>query len=318
MLRSHVIHRSAVALSILVLFTAACSERRSGGGTPTFDGGRTDGAVTDGMVAVDSGTDAGGTDAGPSDAGTDAGPMDAGPTDAGADTGVDAAMDAGMDAGGMCPDMDAMTMTGIGILTGNTAGATDDHTMSCGFGSSPDIAISWAAPAAGTYTFDTIGSSFDTVLTVRDGTTCAGAELGCNDDNYYSLDSTLRLTLTAGQMVVIVIDGYDGDAGAFTLSITTGAPDTEVGLCGNMIDDDRDGEADCGDYDDCNTDPICTETNCSNGVDDDMDGDTDCFDYDCSMDPACMETNCSNGADDDMDGAVDCLDSDCFADPACP
>ena len=124
--------------------------------------------------------------------------------------------------------------------------------------------------------------------------------------------------------------------------------------CGNGVDDDGDGVADCADSD-CAGEPSCqprcssageacapggaeccdeltcstlgdpagicapvVETNCDNGVDDDRDDLTDCDDEeDCGADSACRpssEINCDNNRDDDGDGLVDCDDPECFSD----
>jgi hypothetical protein len=102
--------------------------------------------------------------------------------------------------------------------------------------------------------------------------------------------------------------------------------------CGNGLDDDCDGLADCADPDcscgeDCDdgvdndgdgqvdcrdSDCSCTEI-CGNGIDDDADGLTDCSDPDC----ACTEDNCGDGVDNDADGAVDCSDTDCTCTEVC-
>ena len=95
-------------------------------------------------------------------------------------------------------------------------------------------------------------------------------------------------------------------------------PATELD-CGDGLDDDVDGNTDCGD-DDCLGDPACVGGNetCDNGIDDDGDGDTDCDDPDCFFHPSCLggET-CDNGVDDDGDGFVDCDDQDCDIHPVC-
>ena len=74
--------------------------------------------------------------------------------------------------------------------------------------------------------------------------------------------------------VLIFVDGFEsGDATAWS-----SAPE----ICGNDIDDDRDG------YFDCDTHPVCQEEICDNNIDDDGDGHIDCDDEDCDGDPACQ------------------------------
>ena len=75
-----------------------------------------------------------------------------------------------------------------------------------------------AAQAAGTYTFDTIGSALDTLIYVLDGD-CAGAELACNDDAV-GLASSVTVNLAANQTVIVVLDAYAGSGGDYVLNIS--------------------------------------------------------------------------------------------------
>ena len=104
-------------------------------------------------------------------------------------------------------------------LSGSTAiGTVDFLTPSCGNSQSPEATYGFTAPADGMYTFDTVGSSYDTVIHVRDAT-CAGLELACNDDSF-GTDSEVQVQLAAGQTVIVVVDGYGGgNAGPYVLNI---------------------------------------------------------------------------------------------------
>lgn len=127
---------------------------------------------------------------------------------------------------GTCPDMpDTVSMmTGASVFTGTTVGQGDDLQAMCVMSTgAPDVALRWAAPADGTYVFDTLGSSFDTVLYVINSCDTAATPLGCNDDlagmagNYRS---RTMATLMMGQEVIVVVDGYAGDsAGTFVVNI---------------------------------------------------------------------------------------------------
>lgn len=99
----------------------------------------------------------------------------------------------------------------------STAGASE-YAGSCGGDSAPERAFAWTAPQAGTYTIHTTGSDFDTVLYVRDGS-CVGPELDCDDDGGPSTQSSMSLTLQAGQEIVIFTDGYSSNAGNVVLTI---------------------------------------------------------------------------------------------------
>lgn len=121
-----------------------------------------------------------------------------------------------------CPESStAITATGAGAITGTTVGGGDDLDGSCATEASSDRAYLFQAGAAGDYVFDTHGSSFDTLIYVL--AACDGEELGCNDDPAADdrFSSELTVTLTADQMVVVVVDGYNElAAGDFVVNIT--------------------------------------------------------------------------------------------------
>ena len=141
----------------------------------------------------------------------------------GADDNCDGAVDDG------CPaprcDADLGSALGPRVATGSTAGA-GALVGSCGGAGAPERAFVWRAPRLGAYTFDTVGSSFNTVLHVRDGG-CVGRELACNDDTLSGLvlRSTVTLDLAAGQVVALIVDGSGVEQGDFTLNITAGGPE---------------------------------------------------------------------------------------------
>ena len=47
---------------------------------------------------------------------------------------------------------------------------------------------------------------------------CSSISLGCNDD-YYGVQSRISVNVQAGDIVVIVVDGYSSNAGSFDLNI---------------------------------------------------------------------------------------------------
>lgn len=115
-----------------------------------------------------------------------------------------------------------------GTLSGNTATGgpgggpmlNDYNITSCGYvgPGAPDYIVQFYAYTTASYTFTLSGSSFDTVLAVL--SSCGGPELICNDDSNGTLQSTVTITLTAGTYYWIVVDGYNGQSGAFTLTMT--------------------------------------------------------------------------------------------------
>lgn len=118
-----------------------------------------------------------------------------------------------------CPDEDIGGATGPAVASGNTGGDDDDMNASCGGGGGNDRVILFTAPADGSYTFDTFGSSYDTKLSIH--ADCA-TELSCNDDASGGLQSQVQRDMTAGQRIRIVVDGYNGNTGDWVLNITTG------------------------------------------------------------------------------------------------
>jgi hypothetical protein len=112
---------------------------------------------------------------------------------------------------------------GSPVATGNTIGLSNDFRPTCIANSNaPEASYTWTAPFTGTFTFDTTGSSFDTVLDILSFNT--SSSLGCNDDSNNTLQSSVSVSLTAGQSVRVIIDGYGGSSGAFRLSIQATIP----------------------------------------------------------------------------------------------
>lgn len=132
------------------------------------------------------------------------------------------------------------TALGSPVAMGNTNGLTSDFVPTCSSTSTaPDGSFIWTASVAGTYTFSTVGSTFDTVIDVLGLT---GNSLGCNDD-FSGLQSSVTVSLTAGQQVLVIVDGWRASSGAYKLNITQAIPtsgmhlwlrtDTGVTLNGN-------------------------------------------------------------------------------------
>lgn len=118
-----------------------------------------------------------------------------------------------------CADFDLGSSMGP-VANGDTRGATDKSSTCYGNGS-PDLRYAWTAPATGAFTIDTCSGPdqhLDTSLVVLDGS-CAGPQLACNDDACGTWLSRVHVDLTAGQLVIIVVDG-NRDMGKFALSIT--------------------------------------------------------------------------------------------------
>ena len=220
----------------------------------------------------------------------------------------------------LCPELTSTAFPDS--LTGSTLGYLDEHTPSCTyFSGAADHAVTFTAPADGTYGFalSLYGTDFDAVLYVLDD--CYGAELidvnkqpACDDVfvSGFGGGEAVVVDLTNGQTVAVIVDGYSDNSGDYQLEIF--APVADEVDCFDGVDEDLDGDFDCADSD-CAAEPACTEV-CDDGVDNDLDGDVDCGDDDCELDPACAEI-CDDGVDNDFDFATDCLDEECLGDPAC-
>lgn len=103
-----------------------------------------------------------------------------------------------------------------GAWQGNTAGLVDQHDAGCAnTGAAPDDILVVVFPVDTVVTASTAGSAFDTVLYVLEG--CAG-EVACNDDSG-GLTSEVTFEAEAGVPYYIVVDGYNGASGAFSLSV---------------------------------------------------------------------------------------------------
>lgn len=108
------------------------------------------------------------------------------------------------------------------VTSGSNANLGNNRVGSCG-GAGPDGYLRYLAPRTGTYTIDTYGSLFDTVMYVRE-TTGALLELACNDDaDSDSPFSELRVNLTGGVSYDIIIDSYSA-GGAYALRINPDCP----------------------------------------------------------------------------------------------
>ncbi|MCA9707501.1 MAG: hypothetical protein KDK70_16735 [Myxococcales bacterium] len=116
-----------------------------------------------------------------------------------------------------CAEEDLLWATGSPVTAGNTIGEDDDLEQGCNPGPSVDHVLRFIAPWSGSFRFDTSGSNFDTVLSIH-GSCSPGAELDCNDD-FDGLTSQIIVDLEAGQSILVMVGGYDGDAGQWVLSI---------------------------------------------------------------------------------------------------
>lgn len=126
--------------------------------------------------------------------------------------------------------------------SGTTVGYADDYEVGCGTAPdlSPDVVYSFVPAATGYFAFDLCGSQYDAKLALCDD---AGTVLACNDDYDFQdgaghpceMDPRLEDVLcAAGTTYYVVIDGYGGAAGTYTLAVSAWTP-CEVAIPGNAI-----------------------------------------------------------------------------------
>ncbi|MBK8234101.1 MAG: hypothetical protein IPK74_00960 [Deltaproteobacteria bacterium] len=116
-----------------------------------------------------------------------------------------------------CEDQDGGSTLGSPALTGNTVAADNDLDPSCGLGNANDQVVRFTATATASYTFTTVGSAYDTVLSLWSD--CA-TQLVCNDDTN-GLQSQVQRNMVAGETVLVLVDGYNGATGNWNLNVTS-------------------------------------------------------------------------------------------------
>ncbi len=122
-----------------------------------------------------------------------------------------------------CDEEDLGSAVGQHVATGSTVDEDEDLEQMCANGGAVDHVLRWVAPADGTYRFDTVGSNYDTALAIYQN--CVSWEIACNDDvGNGVLDSRIVLDVTAGQVLVISVNGYQGSTGDWVLNIAADAP----------------------------------------------------------------------------------------------
>jgi hypothetical protein len=146
----------------------------------------------------------------------------------------------------------------LGVYTGNTQAATPDGSSSCGLSAvSNDHWYRYTPTESGIFTASTCGSGYDTVLSLHTG--CPGSpanELACNDDACINFGSVARAVAVPGEPILIRVSGYNGDRGAYVLSLSMAPIDaadacaaaieiTDGSIVGSTLDATADGQSTC-------------------------------------------------------------------------
>ena len=220
-------------------------------------------------------------------------------------------------------EVDPIAAITSGTLMDTLAGTADNHDPSCGSDGGVDKLFTLDLPTMSTLTVDTIGSSFDTLLSLLNST-CAEPSLACNDDGGGSGTSLITRTNLAAGLYIVAVDAYSATTtpGPFNLHVSgTIAPG---GSCEGQLF--QAGVIACGTGFSCDgpAGAKTCRTQCSDGVDNNGDGKTDYpADPGCSSPgdntettvcPGAMCPVCADGLDNDGDGQTDYpLDASCAA-----
>ena len=117
-----------------------------------------------------------------------------------------------------------------GTFTGVTSGASTLAGTCATSQNSPEQVFQWTPTRSGTATIATCGSAttFDTIVYLRRDDCQTGTQLACNDDTAGCTTgepndhhgSTFTAAVSAGTTYFIVVDGYNGAGGAYTLRVS--------------------------------------------------------------------------------------------------
>lgn len=130
--------------------------------------------------------------------------------------------------------LSALPVTATGVaFSGTSVGSNSEAgelNPTCGSSTTPSSTSTWYAytPSAdGTASFDLLGSSFDTVLSLHTGTGHPLTQVACNDDRAGGGATSLisGFSVTAGTTYWIRISGWLAATGATSLTVTGPAPE---------------------------------------------------------------------------------------------
>jgi hypothetical protein len=182
-------------------------------------------------------------------------------------------------AGGGDDPFTAETITALPFTAaGDTADNTDQFDVICPFSgsTSPDAWYTYTTVAKQGLVIDVCDSAYDTKLYVLDANfnEIACVDDSCSDRNGNPFRSNLEiLPLLSGTTVFIVVDGFGGDSGPYTLTVTgtSGPPECIVPCPAGFIPEGEDDDGQCDQTIDtnggCGSDPfIITDVACGDTI----------------------------------------------------
>jgi hypothetical protein len=112
-----------------------------------------------------------------------------------------------------------------GTVNGTTIGASIEEGEPDHLGLAwNSVWFEWTAPSNGWATFETCGSTFDTVLAVYTGSDLSALNSVAGSDDACGYASRVQFQVVSGTLYRIALAGYDGDTGDFTLGWNRNAP----------------------------------------------------------------------------------------------
>ena len=104
-------------------------------------------------------------------------------------------------------------------VSGNTMGGTAAFELNCNLGPSAERIYAFIPEVDGRVRVHTEGSIIDTVIGVLDGCGDPLVAIRCNDDFAVASASQIAFEATAGQLYYVIVEGFAGGLGEFTLTV---------------------------------------------------------------------------------------------------
>jgi hypothetical protein len=201
----------------------------------------------------------------------------------------------------------------------STCGLNNGVAPACTYSNASEIQFDWTAPSAGTFTFSTAGSNFDTVLVIAPYSTPT-SPLVCQNAVSGTGAESASLTLSAGQHILITIDGYAALCGNFVLNVSKNCAspcvssvcvNSACGVNGTCVNTALTG-ATCNDGNVCTTGDVCNSSGVCGGTPIVCAPPGQCYTSTCSggscqVAPGASGTSCSGGVCNGSGSCVKCL-----------